>query len=221
MTALIAFSLDDRAHLATDGAATIGKRLVALASKIHYLPHLNAAVLIRGSIARADRLRYKLSSYASIAAVRECMPGHLRRRYGLIHYLPMCFNWDMLIAGHDGAPFIDLISSFDRPNHPRFTLQSVEGLYASPFAPESIVDPAWRRISEGETSQGVIELLDGQRQFGEIPIGGYGVLSSIGADGFRSELLKTYPDIVGKRIDPTTGTTPRIPRRTLIRSDWR
>lgn len=221
LTALVAFTLAGRAYLGTDGASTIAGRLVSRAPKIQFFPHLNCAVLIRGRGATAQRIRSEIGRAETMAEVHDRIPQRMASAYRFRHFLPMWWNWDMVIASYDDDARVLVMSSFDRPEARRFQFQPEEGLFISPPADERATDDAWTAINDGQVNEGVTQMIDAQRRTGTVGVGAYAAMASVGADGFRSELLKTYPDRIGGKIDRESGLATMPSVVGLVSSGWR
>jgi hypothetical protein len=220
LTALVAFTLAGRAYLGTDGASTVAGLVVSYAPKVQFFPHLNCAVLIRGRFATAQRIRAEFGRAATMNAVLERLPERMASAFRFRHHFPISWNWDLAIASYDdGEPRVYVMSSFDRPSAPRFQLRQDDGLFLSPPPDDRPTDEAWATINDGFVNEGVMQIIDAQRRNGSV--GAYAAIASVGADGFRSELLKTYPDRMGKKIDPATGFNPPPKVVGLISSSWR
>ncbi|MDF8353218.1 hypothetical protein [Ensifer adhaerens] len=223
MTALNVFVTESAAHIITDGAGCAGTRLLTYAPKTLALPHLSCAAGFRGNLGVIQQLRFQLSLYASYNEMALHLPADLRRRWKWrCRILPRIFNFDLAIAAfHQGKPSAFLLSSVERPGAPAFEPLAIEYFWGAPQI-EADHLRQYAAAMSGNLDGPAFSLLDEQRRNGDVVIGGYGQITSIGPRGIDTRLLGRWNDKRGESIDrdipPTTfaGTSS-----TATVTDWR
>lgn len=127
MSAINVFVCDDLVHLITDGAGYLDGKLNAVVQKACILPHLNAAIAVRGPLDILHQLNVLAACFPSIETMERELPRDLPIIFGdRIDESPDHWHFDLVVAGVQATgPFAWLISSLPRPEHPAFELMSI------------------------------------------------------------------------------------------------
>jgi hypothetical protein len=194
-------------HVVTDGAAVFRHRLAHLQAKVLPVPHLGVVVSCRGQRPVANRLLFQTSMYRSVADMRSSLPGDLRRSFGVVaRLLPSLFRFDLIVAGYDGGePFAFLVSNVGHPGTAPYEILEIETTLATPMIDEQILadaDARSRRDQAGSFENldaAARAIVDAQRSSGVV--GGFVQITSVGARGIFTRIVKRYADEVGKALE--------------------
>ncbi|ATN34119.1 hypothetical protein ACO34A_09905 [Rhizobium sp. ACO-34A] len=190
----------DQVHLITDGAAMAWGKLVGAASKAVPLPHLDAAIAVRGKLPVAREITAIVSTFPDLPTLLSTIENLLKKRFRW--RLWGLRDFDLYIAClHEGAPAGFMISSVDRPGFPAFRLKALGVAHATPeVSPETLRKASDK--SDSSTARNVAiaanMLLAEQRKSGIVGV--YGQVTSISPRGIVMQIVKRWPDEVGKPI---------------------
>ncbi|KQT04144.1 hypothetical protein [Rhizobium sp. Leaf386] len=213
MSALVLLLTDEAAHVATDAAASIGRTMFAKIPKLFPMPHLGAAIGVRGHLGTTRRIVHDIYQFGAQSELETVLPGLLQARYRVLaRLLRRRYEFDIGIAGFDdNGPWIGLISSVARPDHPAFTLRKFDGGWVSPTVKMLTLEIA-QALVDTDPIGALCPVLDEQRQQAGSAIGGLGQVASVSASGIVTRLVKTYPDKLLQGVDPAAGIgTPEAP----------
>ncbi|WP_428414506.1 hypothetical protein [Pararhizobium sp.] len=208
MSALLLFLSGNEAFVATDAAAAVGTRLVSLTPKIHVLPHLHVAMGVRGHFGALRHVIHLVQNLASPEDLQTVLPAKLKETYGFrVKWFPKLWGFDLGFAGYDKTgPYVELISSVSREDHPAFEFRRFEVIWVSPNVPMDLLRSSYDQ-ADRDPDGAAIAIMDAQRSGGGAVIGGYGQITSVGRKNITTRLLKPYPDKILQPIDRFSGIT--------------
>ena len=211
MSAINVLIQTDRVHLYTDAAIyQPDGQLSGIGPKVRMMPHINAAIAMRGSFLGLAPIAEELSAAPSFDKLRGGIVDCLKKcvvAYG--HLLDQCNfgpNFEVVIAGisETGRPVAYLVASHDRHGEP-WSIVDLDGLSATP-APD-VVHQRIYDIAAGRNADQLDPVADGlaimeaQRAAGEGAfVGGFAQLTTIDADGVHSRVIHRFPDRLGEKV---------------------
>ena len=233
MSAINVIRQRDAVHIVSDGALCDATGLVCeIGPNAFALPHLSAALAIRGSSHFMPFLVHRLSresrSFEDLLAslIRTALEVHASfpMAFGTLGHGSVEPDFDLVAAGWSGerqTPASYLVSSRDRALAPGVAAASwqlielPDVLIAPPISDAQIAAIGWNAPRSAELfrpeSDGVA-LLKAQRfsrrqlapegSGQAYVVGGFIQLTSIFRDGVSSKVLHWWPDHVGRRIAP-------------------
>jgi hypothetical protein len=220
MTAINVIKQLDCVHIVSDGAVIRSDgRVDHFAQKVTIMPHLSAAVGIRGTPAAANFINAeiaKATSYSnlkstivrSVRAVLDVMRPHMESQFG-----PHVLTAEIFVVGWsvDGPDaFILNTSDLNKGSGvPAWTVVNIGGLCLGPS--DSTIASDFSRLQVELTDDRLVELLHRQRELrnplphdptkeGPRAIGGFAQLTSVRKDSITTRILKRWPDRVGEKI---------------------
>ncbi len=221
MSAFISHTYTDRIEILTDGAVyDAAGVLVGLKEKVYRFRFAPAALTVRGAGEPMNMIGYALDAVAALSsgsfdAVLEFLPPMLDRMKGV----GVGMDYEMLIAG---------ISDTHGPLHVYFTTAAyADGIEAfklyrmgdlfggGVMVPVEEQDKAGitnaaLKDSFAETGTALMELMRRQKGLNPISpdtpeihgVGGHVDHTVIRADGVITTRLRTWPDVIGEKINP-------------------
>lgn len=213
MSAINVLIQTNRVHLFTDAAIyQLNGELAGIGPKVRMMPHINAAMAMRGSFLGLAPIAEELSVAPSFDKLREGIVPCLQacaETYG--HLLNQCSagpDFEVVIAGmsETGGPSAYLVASHNRYGEP-WSIVELAGLSATPAS-----DAVHQRVfatADGRDADQLDPVVDGlaileaQRahRFDDVVcIGGFAQLTTIDADGVHSRIIHRWPDKLGEKI---------------------
>lgn len=211
MSAINVLLQSNAVHVFTDAAIyQPDGALVGIGPKQRLLPHLNAAMAMRGAYLGLAPIAEELSAAPSFDALREGVVPTLQAcaEY-YAHLLNQCAagpDFEIVVGGvsETTGPSAYIIASHNRYGEP-WTILDLEGLSVTP-ANEAVQ----RRISEianGRAADDLDPAVDGlavleAQRAGDAGafVGGFAQLTTIDPAGLHSRILRRWPDEIGKRV---------------------
>lgn len=213
MSAINVLIQKDRVHLFTDGAAYLPDgQIQAILPKGRMLPHVNAAMAMRGAFIGLAPISEELSRAASFDDLKaNIVPVLQSCAVHYEHLLNQCScgtDFEVAIAGISEAtgPTAYLVASHGAYGEP-WIIHDLGGLSATPANTEvhnRIVDIASGREADrlDPVADG-LAIMEAQRaaRFDDgVTIGGFAQLTTIDADGVHSRIIHRWPDRVGRKV---------------------
>lgn len=205
MSAISALIDKQRVHIVSDTAATHRGRLMGHCVKTFPIPHLSAAIAVRGNTKNIRIIAHLVSEYDDLDEMRAQIPVRLRALGGLLaKWWPLRYGFDVIIAGvNRGKPFAWQLSS-----KTGYTFSDIEYFAAAPAEPdmaESLYEAVdgFDTDTRGGTTRldaAACRLLDLQRQKFPGCIGGFGQITTVMSGGIYSRIIKRWPDKLGHKL---------------------
>lgn len=211
MSAINVLIQSDRVHLYTDGAIYQSDgELAGIGPKVRMMPHINAAMAMRGAFLGLAPIAEELSAAPSFDALRAGIIDCLKKcavAYG--HLLDQCSagpDFEVVIAGmsETGGPSAYLVASHSRYGDP-WSIVDLTGLSVTPASDavhQSVFD-----IAAGRDADHLDPIVDGlaimETQRAERSgayVGGFAQLTTIDADGVHSRIIHRWPDRLGEKV---------------------
>lgn len=203
MSAISVMLEKHRAHLISDTAATRNGRLLGHCVKTCPVPHLDAAIAIRGNTKSVRTIAHLCAEYDDVDQMRAQIPIRLRAYGGLLaKWWPLRYGFDLFVAGvRDGKAFAWNLSS-----RTGYQFVDVEGFGAAPGEAdmasdfEAAIDGFDTDKRDGFTSKldaAACRVLDLQRKRWPGTIGGFGQITTVSRAGIVTRVIKRWPDKLG------------------------
>ncbi len=199
---------EDGIVLLTDGAWYTSEGIVqAIASKILVLPHIPAAIAARGPVALQPLLfgiAYPCRDFEDLLTSLKNFEDHLvsfvKSNSNVDN--PLLDQFEVLIAGysHERKGFETYVTA----NYQSLTLLSGDQVSPPPDA-AIIKQSGWQipALNRFDADRDGLRLMDCQRAIGPPHVvGGFVQKTIVERDGVRSSIIHTWPDEVGRKINP-------------------
>jgi hypothetical protein len=194
----------DAAIYQTDGT------IAGIGPKTRLLPHINAAMAMRGAYLGLAPIAEELSAAPSFDDLKaRIVPTLQACAEAYAHLLNQCEagpDFEIVVAGisETAGPSAYIVASHDRYGEP-WTILDLEGLSVTPS--NEAVQRRIVEIAEGRAADELDPVVDGlaileaQRALdaGAI-VGGFAQFSTIDSEGVRSQILRRWPDEIGQKI---------------------
>lgn len=211
MSAINTLAKSDCVHLYTDAAIyQPDGYLTGIGPKVRLLPHINAAMAMRGAYLGFAPIAEELSMAPSFDVLKELIVPTLQacaKHYSSL--LEQCAagpEFEVVIAGlsENGGPNAYLVASHDRYGH-AWRIIELEGLSVTPA--NDAVQARIREIAAGRDANDMdpdvdgLAILEAQRaaDAGAF-VGGFAQITTIDAAGVHSRVLRRWPDVVGEKL---------------------
>lgn len=211
MSAINVLIQTDRVHLYSDGAIyQPDGQLSGIGPKVRLLPHINAAMAMRGSFLGLAPIAEELSVAPSFDRLKEGIVDCLKKcavAYG--HLISQCSagpDFEVVIAGisETTGPSAYLVPSHAHYGAP-WSIVDLEGLSATPTS--DVVHQRICELAAGRSADQLDPVADGvtimeaQRKAKDGAfVGGFAQLTTIDADGVHSRVIHRWPDRLGVKI---------------------
>lgn len=224
MTALAVFRHSDAVQVVSDGTVQ-GPSIDPIGnfSKILPIPHLSAAVALRGVPIMLPVLAFALQSAATFDELRNGAASLARRFFdewrSVLQQSPFPAEFDLVVAGiseRDG-PASYLVCNHDRHGVKPWTVADLGPCALLPGGP-AVMDEFWKAYPAGTSSQALDPERDGLRilemqQRHELEaafemvdgtplpmrIGGFAQLTTVRRDAITTKIIHRWPDEAGNR----------------------
>jgi hypothetical protein len=240
MTAINVIRQREAVHVITDGVFCDNTGMVCeIAPNVFAMPHLAAALAIRGSTHFMPFLVHRLSrecrTFDDLVAkiVRTAREVHMSfpMAFGSLAYGAIVPDFDLVAVGWktSGMAASYLISNHERIISKEVTtsawqlLELPEVLVAPPIDEAQVIAMRWQVPYSGDTFRPAVDgvaLLEAQRLtpreldprsgtrgFVHV-VGGFAQVTSVTRHGVHSDVLRWWPDAVGRKINPQDPAAP-------------
>ncbi|MCO5129277.1 MAG: hypothetical protein M9932_01765 [Xanthobacteraceae bacterium] len=213
MSAINTLIQNDRVHLYTDAAAYLPDgEIQAILPKVRMLPHINAAMAMRGPFLGLAPIAEVLSLAGSFDDLKANIVSVLQNCADQFeHLLGQCSlgsDFEVVIAGlsETTGPSAYLVASHDRYGEP-WAIIDLIGFSATPANAD--VHGRIQNIANGRGVDGLDPVADGlaimqaqrESRFEDIVgVGGFAQLTTIDANGVHSRIIHRWPDRIGGKV---------------------
>jgi len=211
MSAINVLIQTDRAHLYTDAAIyQPDGELVGIGPKVRMMPHINAAMAMRGAFLGLAPIAEELSAAPSFDALRAGIIDCLKKcAASYAHLLDQCSagpDFEVVIAGisETTGPSAYLVASHSRYGDP-WSIVDLSGLSLTPAS--DVVHQSVFAIADGRDADQLDPVADGlaimevqRAERSGAYVGGFAQLTTIDADGVHSRIIHRWPDRLGEKV---------------------
>lgn len=224
MTALTVFRHSDAVHIVSDGTMQgMSGAAIGSVSKVWPIPHLSAAVAMRGGPIMLPVMSFALQTAATFDDLRNEVAALARRVFDewrvVLEQSPFSADFDLAVAGiseRDG-PASYLVCNHNRYGVKPWTVVDLGPCALLPGGP-AVMDEFWKAYPAGTSSQALDPERDGLRilemqQRHELEaafemvdgtplpmrIGGFAQLTTVRRDAITTKIIHRWPDEAGNR----------------------